>query len=342
MPTLLNALGVGGEYNNSLSSVTLNENKNILKERLGMIMNFKKKSRFAVVMSLVLTIALSLGTGVVGVYGVVNSSPANVAYPQTLINESIRAFDIAAFEQRASASFGWLNAMDYLEIDLEGIDLLILPHRNNRDEIGTSRSANVSIGGGTSIVNWVNTYNSLSFTGGIAGGTGTGYADGDFMILYVPRNAARIFEYVNIRMEDGNVIILGADGGTNLTGNLNIEVINGDVYIGNNIVVRGDTSISIDGVMSTGHALVGSCSQHSDIIPGYTPNIPAMTPGIIEVDEEAFEHAIQMREARESDSINLGVIDLGRMTVEELEEIRNNPNHPRHNEIFGNSVSRTR
>jgi len=67
--TLINALGVGGEYKNSLSSVTLNENKNILKERLNMIMKFKKKSKFAIACAAAVTLIFGIGAGTAGAYG---------------------------------------------------------------------------------------------------------------------------------------------------------------------------------------------------------------------------------------------------------------------------------
>ena len=44
--TLLRAMGAGGVYHNSLASMTLNESRELLKERLGAIMNDKKKTRF--------------------------------------------------------------------------------------------------------------------------------------------------------------------------------------------------------------------------------------------------------------------------------------------------------
>lgn len=40
--TLLNAIGTGGSYKDALASVTLNENSELLKERLGAIMKYKK------------------------------------------------------------------------------------------------------------------------------------------------------------------------------------------------------------------------------------------------------------------------------------------------------------
>jgi len=242
--TLLNALGFGGEYKNSLSSVTLSENKKILEERLNMIKNYKKKSLFATICAVLLSALLSIGAGVVGAYAMTSLS-----------SESTRVFDIEAFEQRASAGPAWINRIDYLEIDVEGIDLLILPRHDDANRVSiSSRSSNRRVGFGMNPnVHWTNTYNSLSFTGGIIGGMGTGYADGDFMILYVPRYAERIFQYVSIRVRNGNVII---DGGMNLTENISVEVINGDVYIGDNILVSGDTSVVIDGIHSENIAVI--------------------------------------------------------------------------------------
>jgi len=71
--TLLNALGFGGEYKNSLSSVTLSENKKILEERLDMIKNFKKKPWLTTSCAALLAVVLVAGAGVIGVYGL--SSP---------------------------------------------------------------------------------------------------------------------------------------------------------------------------------------------------------------------------------------------------------------------------
>lgn len=43
--TLLDAMAAVGKYKESPGAVTLSENKQLLKERLGAIMNFKKKSK---------------------------------------------------------------------------------------------------------------------------------------------------------------------------------------------------------------------------------------------------------------------------------------------------------
>ena len=66
--TLLNAIGIGGSYHNSTASMTLYENKKMIKERLGSIMNFKKKSIWVMLGSLVLVIGLFAVSTVLGAY----------------------------------------------------------------------------------------------------------------------------------------------------------------------------------------------------------------------------------------------------------------------------------
>ena len=72
---LLNAMAAVGTYNEALASVTLSGNKKLLKERLGAIMNYKKKSAAVTVFTAVLTLAFCLGTGVMGAYGAADSGP---------------------------------------------------------------------------------------------------------------------------------------------------------------------------------------------------------------------------------------------------------------------------
>lgn len=66
--TLLNAIGGGGHYRDTLASVTLNENKQLLKERLEAIMVYRKKTKLVVTISLVLTIMLACGATAIGAY----------------------------------------------------------------------------------------------------------------------------------------------------------------------------------------------------------------------------------------------------------------------------------
>lgn len=66
--TLLNAIGIGGSFHNSIASMTLYENKKMIKERLGAIMNFKKKSIWVMLGSFVLVIGLFAVSTVLGAY----------------------------------------------------------------------------------------------------------------------------------------------------------------------------------------------------------------------------------------------------------------------------------
>lgn len=66
--TLLNAMGTGGQYKDALASVTLNESAELLKERLDAIMNFKRPSKFIVLLTCVLTMVLSFAATAAGAY----------------------------------------------------------------------------------------------------------------------------------------------------------------------------------------------------------------------------------------------------------------------------------
>ena len=66
--TLLNAMAKSGNYKESLATVTFNENKKLLKERLGAIMKFKKKSKLAATCSVMATAAILCIASFSGVY----------------------------------------------------------------------------------------------------------------------------------------------------------------------------------------------------------------------------------------------------------------------------------
>ena len=66
--TLLHAMGAGGRYRDSLASVTLNESRELLKERLDAIMRFKRTTRLTAAVSAALVLALSFTAAVTGAY----------------------------------------------------------------------------------------------------------------------------------------------------------------------------------------------------------------------------------------------------------------------------------
>lgn len=76
--TLLNAMENGGGYKDSLASVTLNESKKRLKERLDAIMRFKKTTRFTAAVSFALVLALSFGITAFGAYSTAPDAAGDV------------------------------------------------------------------------------------------------------------------------------------------------------------------------------------------------------------------------------------------------------------------------
>lgn len=66
---LLNAVGIGG-YKDGLISVALGESKELLKERLDAIMQYRKKSKYLIFLSMLLTVLLLCGFSYSGAYQV--------------------------------------------------------------------------------------------------------------------------------------------------------------------------------------------------------------------------------------------------------------------------------
>lgn len=71
--TLLDAMKAAGKYKESVVSVTLNENKELLKERLGAIMNFRKKSNMVTITTFVFTLFLCICATTIGAYAATNN-----------------------------------------------------------------------------------------------------------------------------------------------------------------------------------------------------------------------------------------------------------------------------
>ena len=78
--TLLDAMAAVGKYKESLGAVTLSENKQLLKERLGAIMNLKKRTKAIKLLTGLLTLCITFGASFVGVYSV---AAATEITPQT-------------------------------------------------------------------------------------------------------------------------------------------------------------------------------------------------------------------------------------------------------------------
>ncbi len=90
--TLLDAMAAVGRYKENLGAVTLSENKQLLKERLGAIMKFKKQSRSGKILTAVLTLCVVLGAAFVGVYslGPVTANAHAASLPGTPLDTTNR------------------------------------------------------------------------------------------------------------------------------------------------------------------------------------------------------------------------------------------------------------
>ena len=90
--TLLDAMAAVGKYKENLGAVTLSENKQLLKERLGAIMEFKKQSRSGKILTAVLTLCVVLGAAFVGVYslGPVTANAHAASLPGTPLDTTGR------------------------------------------------------------------------------------------------------------------------------------------------------------------------------------------------------------------------------------------------------------
>lgn len=86
--TLLESMAMVGKYKQTLASVTLSENKKLLKERLHVIMNYKKKPMFPTYISILLAFVFLCGATFIGVYTNIEKSTENT-HEDTNTNASI-------------------------------------------------------------------------------------------------------------------------------------------------------------------------------------------------------------------------------------------------------------
>lgn len=81
--TLINAMGMGGLYKDSIASMTLSESKELLKERLDAIMKFKKTNFLTATVSIALAFILCCGATVSGAYSINTVSSKTVKSKET-------------------------------------------------------------------------------------------------------------------------------------------------------------------------------------------------------------------------------------------------------------------
>lgn len=127
--TLLHAMALGGKYKDTVSSVTLNESKELLKERLGAIINFKENSKAAKTIMLGLTFLLIVCSIIIGAYTIKNkpmqysadNSMQNFANDNRLDNlAKVSSDDLSGISEN-------LN----LSLDIENGGIVILPSTSN-------------------------------------------------------------------------------------------------------------------------------------------------------------------------------------------------------------------
>lgn len=120
--TLLNAIGAGGSYKNALASVTLNESKELLKERLDAIMKYKRTTKIVGIITVALTTTLLCASSFIGAYAAdfkvnTNIELQSIQSTTTILNDeqNMRAIDISATVGNLTILYG-----DNTQIEIGG------------------------------------------------------------------------------------------------------------------------------------------------------------------------------------------------------------------------------
>lgn len=116
--TLINAMGADGNYKNSLASVTLNESKERLKERLDAIMSFKKKTKTIVCISLVLTLVICCGATYIGAY----AAPVSTSNKLPTVDTSLKA-DGENRDNTVSSTPPIVTSNDNVKVSFTGVSV---------------------------------------------------------------------------------------------------------------------------------------------------------------------------------------------------------------------------
>lgn len=127
--TLLHAMALGGKYKDTVSSVTLNESKELLKERLGAIINFKENSKAAKTIMLGLTLLLIVCSFIIGAYTIKNK-PMQYSSDNSVQNFSNdnRSDNLAKV---SSDDLSGISENLNLSLDIENGGIVILPSTSN-------------------------------------------------------------------------------------------------------------------------------------------------------------------------------------------------------------------
>ncbi|MDE7208150.1 MAG: M56 family metallopeptidase [Lachnospiraceae bacterium] len=116
--TLLDAMAAVGTYKETFGAVTLSENKQLLKERLGAIMNYRKKSKTVRLLTGVLTMCIMLAAFCIGVYPIVSIAAPSADKPSRVPTDSNAKDTLAGQAQR----FYEAGSLPLFEIAFSGMD----------------------------------------------------------------------------------------------------------------------------------------------------------------------------------------------------------------------------
>lgn len=116
--TLLNAMAAGGICREPFAAVTMSANKELLRERLGAIMNCRKKSKATGIITAGLTVGIALGAVFLGVYPAVTVAAESDRAGETALSakENGKA-GVGSREEQADAgeTEAWAKAEQYYE-----------------------------------------------------------------------------------------------------------------------------------------------------------------------------------------------------------------------------------
>lgn len=125
--TLITALKLNGNYGDTIVSITLNEDGKLLKERLGAIMKFKKKSKLTVFLSTFLAMIIFGGALTTGAYAAANNRNDSQHIKNTLIEtDALNEADKRGIEiMRLSGTWGKTMEEVLPYMTNSGIDIAI-------------------------------------------------------------------------------------------------------------------------------------------------------------------------------------------------------------------------
>ena len=142
--TLLGAVRPKGNYKNSLASVTLNESRELLKERLDAIMNYKKQTKMIKVLSFIMTLTICLGGAFTGAYAAApNPLPGNASGQDTAETEEEVVFHLSSNGHNGITKSDSFEAEDdqiltiTIQSDIKGgsVDLFLFSPDNKEQRI---------------------------------------------------------------------------------------------------------------------------------------------------------------------------------------------------------------